>query len=109
MNKEGVVTYFWELDINVSRDSVVGLANRYWLDDRGVGIPSPGGVKNFHLSMSLRLVLESIQPSIHWIPGAPSAGVKLPGREADHSSSSSAEVKKTWVYTSTHLHAFVAW
>jgi hypothetical protein len=28
-------------------------------------------------------------------------GVKRPGREADHSPSTSAEVKKKWIHTST--------
>jgi hypothetical protein len=28
-------------------------------------------------------------------------GIKLPGREADHSPPSSAEVKNAWSYTST--------
>jgi hypothetical protein len=32
-----------------------------------------------------------------------SLGLKRPGREADHSSPSSAEVKKVWSYTSTPL------
>jgi hypothetical protein len=32
--------------------------------------------------------------------GALSPGVKRPGREADHSSPTSAEVKKMWIYTS---------
>jgi hypothetical protein len=35
-------------------------------------------------------------------------GLKRPGREADHSSPTSAEVKKTRVYTSTSPHAFMA-
>jgi hypothetical protein len=30
-----------------------------------------------------------------------SPGVKLPGREADHSPSTTAEVKNTWAYTAT--------
>jgi hypothetical protein len=36
-------------------------------------------------------------PSIlsNWVPGALSPGVKLPGREADHSPPTSAEVKDT--------------
>jgi hypothetical protein len=37
-------------------------------------------------------------------------GVKRPGREADHSRPSSAEVKNTWIYTSTppvRLHGVV--
>jgi len=33
--------------------------------------------------------------------GALSPGVKRPGREADHSPPSSAEVKNAWIYTST--------
>jgi hypothetical protein len=36
-------------------------------------------------------------------------GVKRPGREADHSHSSSIEVKNAWSYTCTHPHVFVAW
>jgi hypothetical protein len=34
--------------------------------------------------------------------------VKRPGREADHSSPTSAEITKTWVYTSTPPYAFMA-
>jgi hypothetical protein len=34
-------------------------------------------------------------------------GVKRSGREADHSPLTSAEVKKTWVYTSTPPYAFL--
>jgi hypothetical protein len=40
--------------------------------------------------------------------GALSPGVKRSGREADHSTPTSAEVKKTWVYTSTPPYAFMA-
>jgi hypothetical protein len=36
-------------------------------------------------------------------------GGKRPGREADHSSSSSAEVKNTWIYTSTDSYVSMAW
>jgi hypothetical protein len=41
--------------------------------------------------------------------GALSPGVKLPGREADHSPPSSAEVKNAWSYTSTSPFVFIAW
>jgi len=34
-------------------------------------------------------------------PGAPFLGAKRPGRETDHSSPSSAEVKNMWSFTST--------
>jgi hypothetical protein len=36
------------------------------------------------------------------------AAVK-PGREAEHSHPSSAEVKNTWSYTSTYLYVFMEW
>jgi hypothetical protein len=35
--------------------------------------------------------------------------LKRPGREADHSPPSSAEVKNAWSYTSTPHYAFIAW
>jgi hypothetical protein len=41
-----------------------------------------------------RTALGPTQPPIQWVPGAPSLGVKRPGREADHSSPSSANVKE---------------
>jgi hypothetical protein len=31
----------------MSRDSVVGIATGYGLEKRGIGVPSPGRVKNF--------------------------------------------------------------
>jgi len=34
------------------------------------------------------------QPPIQWVPGSVSLGVKRPGREADHSPPSSAEIKE---------------
>jgi hypothetical protein len=37
-----------------------------------------------------------------------SLGVKRPGREADHSRPSSAEVKNAWSYTSTPQYVFMA-
>jgi hypothetical protein len=37
-----------------------------------------------------------------------SSGLKRPGCEADHSPPASAEVKKTWIYTSTHPYVSMA-
>jgi hypothetical protein len=68
---------------------------------------SPGGGKNFHFSMSPRPALGFTQPPIEWELGALSPGVKRPGREADHSPTTSAEVKKLWIYTSTPPYAFM--
>jgi hypothetical protein len=64
---------------------------------------SPGRGKIFLLSTSSRPALELTHPPIHWVRGALSPGVKRSEREADHSPPSSAEVKNTWMYTST-LH-----
>jgi hypothetical protein len=84
-----------------------GLCSRYsdWLRaewPRGRN-SSPGGSKNFHFSTSSRPTLGPTQPSIQWTPGTISLGVKGPAHEADHSPPPSAEVKKTWVCTSTPL------
>jgi hypothetical protein len=84
---------------DVSRDSAVSIATGYWLDDRVVGVPSPGGIKNFHFSVSFRLALGSTQPSIQWIPAALSPGVKPSGREAGHLPPTSAEAQKTLPFT----------
>jgi hypothetical protein len=48
------------------------------------------------------------RPPIQWVPGAFSLGVKRQGREADHSPSASAEVKKRWIYTSIPQYTFMA-
>jgi hypothetical protein len=67
-----------------------------------------GGVKSFHFSISSRPVLGPTQPPVQWVSGALSPGVKLQRREADHSPPTSAEVKRTWIYTSTPQYVFVS-
>jgi hypothetical protein len=47
------------------------------------------------------MALGPSQPPIQRVPGAHTLGVKRPGREADNSPQSSAEVKNEWSYTST--------
>jgi hypothetical protein len=74
------------------RDSVVGIATGYGLDDRRGRSSSPGMVKNFLFSTSSRPALGSTQPPIQLVPGALSPGVKRQGREADHSLPATAEV-----------------
>jgi hypothetical protein len=89
-----------------SRDSVVGIAIGYELDDRGVGVRVPVGSRMFS-SPRRPDHFGSTQPPIQWVPGAFSPGVKRPGREADHSPPANAELKNIWIYTSTHPYAFV--
>jgi hypothetical protein len=67
----------------------------------------PGEVEIFHFSMSSGPALGCTQPPIQWVSEALSPGVKRPGREADHSPPTSAEVKKMWIYTSTPSYAFM--
>jgi hypothetical protein len=54
------------------------------------------------------MALGPTQPPIQWVPGALSLGVKRPGREADHSPPSSAEVKE-WVELYLHFPNMPSW
>jgi hypothetical protein len=77
----------------VSRDSSVGIALGYGLDDR-----------------DSRVVLGPTQPPIQWVPGALSQGIKRPGREADHSPPSSARCQRMTGAVPPFLqYAFMAW
>jgi len=50
-----------------------------------------------------------IRLTISCSTGGSSPGVKRPKREADHSPSSSAEVRTAWSYTFTPSYVFTAW
>jgi hypothetical protein len=89
-----------------SRASIVGIATGYGLDDWKVGVRVPVGSRIF--STSSRPALGPTQPLIKWVPGALSPGLNRPGSEADHSPSTSAEVRKVWIYMSTPPCAFMA-
>jgi hypothetical protein len=56
-----------------------------------------------------RTALGSIKPPIQWVQGALSRerGVKRQGRGVDYSPPTSAEVKLTWIYTSTSPYVFM--
>jgi hypothetical protein len=82
-----------------SCDSVVGIATDYGLDDRGTGVRDP--VESMIFSSPSRL--GPTQSPIQWVPE-----VLSPRREADHSSPTSAHVKKMWIYTSSPPYAFMA-
>jgi hypothetical protein len=90
----------------VSRDSSVGIATAYGLDDRGVGVLVPVGSRIF--STSSRPALGPTQPRIPWVSGVFPPGVKQQWREDDQSPPATADVKKMWIYTSTSLYAFMA-
>jgi hypothetical protein len=87
------------------RCNTVGMATACRLGDRRVGFRVPVGQNIFTFPYRLDLLWGPIQ----WVPGALSRGVKRQGREADHSPVTSAEVKKTWTYTSTPPFVFMAY
>jgi hypothetical protein len=71
---------------------------------------NPGrGLGIFLLTTASKPALGPTQPPVKWAPGALSLEVKRPGREADHSPSSSVKVKNAWLYTSTPQYAFMVW
>jgi hypothetical protein len=92
-----------------SRDSSVGIALGYGLDDRGLGFGCRRGLGKFLFTTASRTALGPTQPPIQWVPGVFSLGVKRLGREADHSPPPSAEVKNAWSYTSTSQYVFMVW
>jgi hypothetical protein len=59
-----------------------------------LGFDSQRGLGIFLFTTASRMALGPSQPPIQWVPGALSLGVKRPGREADHSPPSSAEIKE---------------
>jgi hypothetical protein len=87
-----LLVFFNVTYLNRSRESVVGIATGYGLDERGVGFRVP--VESRIFSTSSRSALGTTQPPLQWVPAALRRGVKRPGREADHSPPASAEVKK---------------
>jgi hypothetical protein len=93
---------YWSIIVNR------GIANIYELDDRGFGVQVPVGS---------RIFTSPYRPDRLW--GPPNLlpdgyrelfppWVKRPEREAVRSPPTSADVKRTWIYTSTTTYAFMA-
>jgi hypothetical protein len=84
-----------------SRDSSVGIALGYGLDDRGFRVRFPTGAGNF--SLHHRVQNSSKAHLVFYPTGTKGSfpGVKRPGREADNSPPSSAEFKE-WVELYLH-------
>jgi hypothetical protein len=75
------------------------IATVYGLD----GVRVPVGSRIFFFSTSSRPALGSTQPPIQWVLEALSPEVKRSGREADHSSPGSIEIKKMWSIYPLHI------
>jgi hypothetical protein len=82
-----------------SRDSSVGIALCYGLDDRSSRVRFPAGAGNF--SLHHRVQNGSGAHPASYPVVALTLGIKRPGGEADHSPPSNAEV--------THPYVFMAW
>jgi hypothetical protein len=80
--------------LNIDILSSVGIALGYGLDDRGSRVRFPVGAGNFSLHHRVQSGSGAYPAPIQWVPGTLSLGVKRPGREADNSPPSSAEVKE---------------
>jgi hypothetical protein len=87
-----VLTYFYllyyrfHLNILIGKISFIGIPSSLRVLYNTLGI--------FLFITASRIALGPTQPPIQWVPGALPLGVKRPGREADHSPPSSAEVKE---------------
>jgi hypothetical protein len=62
-----------------SRDSSVGIALGYGLDDRGSRVRFPAGARNFLFTTASRTALGPTQPPIQWVPGTFFPGGKAAG------------------------------
>jgi hypothetical protein len=69
----------------MSRESSVGIATGYGLDDRGPRIRFPKGTGNFFFDTMSRPAQGPTRPPTQWVSGAISLEVKRPGRETVHS------------------------
>jgi len=74
-----------------------------------LGFHSRQGLRICLFTTASRMALGPTQTPIQWVPGSLFLEVKRPGREADRSSPSGAEVKNAWKYTSTPQYVFMAW
>jgi hypothetical protein len=81
-----------------------GVINLY---DRGFRVLVRAG--NFFFTTVSRPVLGPTQPPVQWASGSLSLGLKRPGREADHSPPSVAEVNKRGAVHPLPQYVFMAW
>jgi hypothetical protein len=98
------------LYINVSRDGSVGIALGYGLDDRGSRVQFPAGAGNFSLHHCVQNGSEAHSDSYPMGNRGSFPAVKRPGRKADHSPLSSAEVKECvelYIHSPICLHGVV--
>jgi hypothetical protein len=103
LKSQGIYQFVYSTNLFLgSRDSSVGLATGYRLGDRGVGV---------RVALGVRIFSSPCPPDRFWGPPSLLSNGYLgsfPGGKADHSLPTSAEVKKTWIYTSIRPYVFMA-
>jgi hypothetical protein len=78
----------------MSRISSGSIVSDYWLDDRAIWVRSPAGVKDFSYGLFVQTGSWAHPASCTMSTGGHFPGAKArPGRDADHSPPSSAEVE----------------
>jgi hypothetical protein len=78
----------------MSRVGSGSIVSDYGLDDRAIGVRSPTGANDFSHSLFVQTGCGAHPASCTMGTGGPLPGAKArPGRDADHSSPSSAEVE----------------
>jgi hypothetical protein len=88
---EDIAKFLMQPIITVSSGSIV---SGYGLDDRAIGVRSPAGENDFSCSLCVQTGSGAHPASCTMGTGAPLPGGKeRPGRDADHSPPSSAEVE----------------
>jgi hypothetical protein len=90
----------WTINAGI-RNITLDIATGYGLDDWGGQSSSLSRVKNIVFSTSSRPALGPTQSPVQCVPG-------VKRHEAGGSATTSAEVKKTWIYTSTPPYAFMS-
>jgi hypothetical protein len=83
--------------LHLSEVAVLAQSVEHWATGWTIGVlgfNSWQGLGIFLFTTACRVALGPTQPPIQWVPGALSLGVKWLGREADHSTPSSAEIKE---------------
>jgi hypothetical protein len=97
LNHTLITQIFTDDGCMLCRCSIVGIATGYGLGDWRFGV-RVSIVLNVLFSTSSKPALGSTQPPTQWVPR-----MKRPGLEGNHSSPSSAVVKKSWTtYPPTH-------
>jgi hypothetical protein len=74
-----------------------------------LGFDSRRGLGIFLFTTVSSTDLGPTQPTIQWVPGAFSVGVKRPGRETDHSPPSRSRSRMRGAIPPLHQYVFMAW